>query len=324
MKPQPITAPATLDVRVRPLGENDLPEAKRIFHVAFGTFLGLPNPMEFYPDRDYVRTRYAADPSAALGAEVEGELVGSNFATNWGSVGFFGPLTIRPDYWDRGIAKRLLEPTMEIFEKWGTKHAGLFTFGHSAKHVGLYQKFGFWPRFLTAIMSVKVGRSADVQGWTRYSELSEAGRAECQRAAAELTNAIYDGLDVGSEIRAVAAQELGDTVLLSDRSALAGLALCHCGSDTEAGNDTCYIKFAAVRPGKKAAQMFERLLDACDLFAASRRLKRIEAGVNLARQEAYQQMLAHGFRTAFQGVTMHKPNESGYSRSGVYVVDDWR
>ena len=96
-------------VIVRALGEKDLSEAKRIFHVAFGTFLGLPNPMEFCADRDYVRTRYIADPSAAFGAEVDGKLVGSNFVANWGSVGFFGPLTIRPDYWDRGIAKRLLE-----------------------------------------------------------------------------------------------------------------------------------------------------------------------------------------------------------------------
>src|SRR5213595_3717111 len=160
-------------VIVRPLGEKDLSEAKRIFHVAFGTFLGLADPMEFYADRDYVRTRYVSDPPAALGAEVEGELVGSNFVANWGSVGFFGPLTIRPDYWDRGIAKRLLEPTMEIFEKWGTKHAGLFTFAHSAKHVGLYQKFGFWPRFLTAVMSIRVRQIEPRAEPSIYSELPE-------------------------------------------------------------------------------------------------------------------------------------------------------
>jgi GNAT superfamily N-acetyltransferase len=324
MKNQPVTAPTTLNVRVRPLEERDLPEAKRIFHLAFGTFLGLPNPMEFYADRDFVRTRYLADPSAAVGAEVDGELVGSNFAANWGSIGFFGPLTVRPDYWDRGIAKRLLEPTMEIFQKWGTKHAGLFTFAHSAKHVGLYHKFGFWPRFLTAIMSVEVRPTAENVRWTRYSDLSDAGRTESLRAAAELTNTIYDGLELALEIRAIAVQGLGDTVLLSDNSALAGFALCHCGANSEAGNDTCYIKFAAVRCGPKAAQSFDRLLDACESFAASRRLRRMEAGVNLARQEAYHRMLARGFRTVIQGVAMHRPNEPGYSRDGVYVIDDWR
>ncbi len=76
-------------VIVRPLGEKDLSEAKRIFHVAFGTFLGLADPMEFYADRDYVRTRYVSDPPAALGAEVEGELVGSNFVAQLGQRRLF-------------------------------------------------------------------------------------------------------------------------------------------------------------------------------------------------------------------------------------------
>ena len=26
----------------------------------------------------------------------------------------------------------------------------------------------------------------------------------------------------------------------------------------------------------------------------------------------------------FQGVTMHRPNEAGYSTSDSYVIDDWR
>lgn len=48
------------------------------------------------------------------------------------------------------------------------------------------------------------------------------------------------------------------------------------------------------------------------------------AGVNLAREEAYRHMVARGFRTAIQGVTMHRPNDWGYSRPGVHVLDDWR
>ncbi len=77
-------------------------------------------------------------------------LIGSNVATRWGSFGFFGSLTVLPEYWDRGVAQRLLETTMTIFERWGLRHTGLFTFPQSAKHVGLYQKFGYWPRYLTA------------------------------------------------------------------------------------------------------------------------------------------------------------------------------
>jgi len=56
--------------------------------------------MTFGGDADYVRARWLVDPTAALGAESAGELIGSNFLTNW-----------------------------------------------------LYQKFGFWPQFLTAIIA---------------------------------------------------------------------------------------------------------------------------------------------------------------------------
>src|ERR1700693_2913909 len=114
------------EVNIRSLREKDLPAADRIMRLAFGTFLGMPDPLKFMGDADYARTRWLADPSAAFAAELAGELVGTNFATRWGSVGFFGPLTIRPDLWDRGIAQLLLTPTMDLFEKWKIRHTGLF------------------------------------------------------------------------------------------------------------------------------------------------------------------------------------------------------
>src|SRR5688572_3110270 len=141
--------PATeaLDVSIERLREEDLPEADRIFRLAFGTFMGLPDPAQFHAGGDYIRTRWITDSGAAFAARTQGRLVGTNFGTNWGSVGFFGPLTIHPDYWDRGIGKLLMEPIMALFSQWRTTHAGLFTFAQSQKHVGLYQRFGFWPRF---------------------------------------------------------------------------------------------------------------------------------------------------------------------------------
>src|SRR5437764_2030918 len=124
MRPQSRSEERTnLDITVRPLEERDLSAADHIMRLAFGTFIGLPEPAAFMGDASYVRTRWTADPNAAFAAEVSGELVGSNFATNWGSVGFFGPLTIRPDFWDRGGRKRLMEPLLELFNKWGRKHA---------------------------------------------------------------------------------------------------------------------------------------------------------------------------------------------------------
>lgn len=44
----------------------------------------------------------------------------------------------------------------------------------------------------------------------------------------------------------------------------------------------------------------------------------------MARHEAYRHLVGSGFRTEIQGVTMHRPNEPGYSRADAFVLDDWR
>jgi GNAT superfamily N-acetyltransferase len=296
------------------MSEGDLATADRIVRLAFGTFIGLSEPEKFMGDGEYVRTRWRANPSGAFVAEFEGEVVGSNFASNWGSFGFFGPLTIRPDLWDRGIGQKLVEPVIDCFDRWNMAYTGLYTFAHSPKHISLYQRFGFWPRFLTSIMSKPVEPNSRETGWKTLSEISHLGDFRV------LTDSIYSGLDVTNEIRSVADQKLGDTVVLEDNSRLAGFSVCHSGPGSEAGSGNCYIKFAAAADSRS----FQRLLAACEHMAAEKKLQRITAGVNTSRIEAYRLMLEHGYRTDTQGVAMHRPNESGFSRSGVYIIDDWR
>ena len=318
----PVQRKEAINVSVRAMHEADLVEVRRIFRVAFGTFIGVPDPESFWPDREYIFTRWHSNPAAALLVEVDGRVAGSNFVANWGSFGFFGPLTVHPDLWNQHIAQQLLGPTMDLLAKRGVREAGLFTFAHSPKHIGLYQKFGFWPRFLTAIMSkgVKEGRVS----LGKYSALRGADQDQALSACRNLTDSIYEGLDVTSEIQAVRDQNLGETLLLWGGDRLDAFAVCHCGEGTEAGRDACYIKFAAVRPGPRAENAFERLMEGCEAHAAERGLQRMEAGMNLSRTQAYRQMLQRGFRTDIQGVAMHRPDAPAYNRADVFVVDDWR
>ena len=310
---------------IRPLTEGDLATARRICSTAFGTFLGAPEPESFWGDRDYVYGRFVSEHVASFAAELDGELVGSNFATRWGSVGFFGPITVRPDRQGQGIAKQLLEAVNTQLNEWSVRHAGLFTFPHSALHLGLYQKFGFHARFLTAIMAAPARRGGAAGSWARYSELAEADRRAAEAACREVTEAFHEGLDLGAEIRTVAARSLGDTLLLwADTSRLVGFAVCHWGPASEAGAGCCFVKFGAVRPGPTAEDDFARLLDSCGALAIAIGMPILSAGVNLAREEAYRHMVACGFRTEISGVTMHRPNDWGYSRPGLYVLDDWR
>jgi hypothetical protein len=229
-------------------------------------------------------------------------------------------LTVRPDYWNQGIAKQLLGPTLDLIKNWAVRHEGLFTFAHSPKHIALYQHFGFWPRFLTAIMSKPVNDAGRATEFSRYSQLAEGRHDECLRACRDMTDAVYEGLDVEREIRAVEAQRLGDTVLVWDAAQLVALGVCHCGGGSEAGGDACYIKFGAARSGLS----FEALLDACETFAASKNLKRLIAGANAGREKAWKRLIARGFRSDFQGVAMQRHNDPGYNRSETYIIDDWR
>jgi hypothetical protein len=58
-----------MKIRTRPLDARDLAETERIMRMAFGTFLGLSDPMAAFGDRDLAHTRFWAAPDSALAAE---------------------------------------------------------------------------------------------------------------------------------------------------------------------------------------------------------------------------------------------------------------
>jgi GNAT superfamily N-acetyltransferase len=309
------------DVIVRDLRESDLTLADAILRSAFDTFTGVTS---LFGDKDYVHTRWLADPGAAFAAEQDGQLAGTNVVTRWGTVGVFGPLSVRPELWDQGVASRLMQATVALFDRWGTAHAGLFTFAHSPKHHGLYQKFGFWPRFLTPVMTKAPIAPRRSPQPIRYTALPPAERARALDACRELTATAYEGLDLEREIRAVESQGLGEVLLLDDSSGLAGMAVCHLGAGTEAGGQGCYVKFGLARPGPGAEVRFGTLLAACESLAVDNGADHIELGVNAARHEAYAAVMARGYRAGLVGVSMHRANDEGYSRPGTWLVDDWR
>jgi predicted N-acetyltransferase YhbS len=312
-------------LRIRPLEQRDLDEADRVMRVAFGTYLQTPRPEQAFGDADLVRTRYRADPAAAFCAELDGRVVGSNFAARWGSFGFFGPLSVSVELWDRGVATRLMEPVIELFDRWDVRHAGLFTFPQSPKHVGLYEKFGFWPRQLTPVLGIAIPAAAQRVTYERLSAGLRAGAgAETLEQCREVTGSIYEGLDLEREILAVEDQGLGETVLLRDQGRVLGFAVCHVGAGSEAGSGACHVKFGAVASGAGAPERFERLVAACESLAAERGAARLTAGVNAARRGAYRALLGRGYRAMFHGIAMLRPDDPAYNRPDAYVIDDLR
>ena len=324
MPPEAETDRLESTAHVRPMRADDLEAADRVLRIAFGTIRGLPDPSAAFGDADYVHTGFGAAPEWAWGAVVDRAAVGSVFAARWGSFGFFGPLSVDPGLWDRGVGSRLLQPVLEAFASWDVRQAGLFTFADSAKHLGLYQKHGFWPGPLTAVTAKAVGPTAPAPYALVANEL-ENRQGVVLDEIRTLADQVFAGLDLGREIVAVDEQGIGDTVLVRRDATLEAMAVCHCGEGSEAGSDTCYVKFAAVRPGADAPERFERLLDACEAYAAESGLSRLVAGVNTGRLDAYRRLLARGYRTLTIGVSMGlHPERPHFDTPAHYVIDDLR
>jgi GNAT superfamily N-acetyltransferase len=310
-------------ISIRHLSEGDLPEAGAILRRAFATHFGMP-PDTFWTDRDFVSGRWMADPSLAFGAWIEDRLVGSSLCANWGSLGVFGPISTHPDTWNRGTARLLIPPVLERLNALGARHLAFFTFAESTKHIALYQRFGFWPRFLTAIMTRAVDAHETVPESTRYSAIAGADQANWLDACRALTTDVREGLDLTAEIRTAHAHGHGDSVFLTDGSRVEAVALCEYGLKSPAGAGSCLIRFAAVRPGSDTEMRFGRLLTTCARLAADEGLKHIVACVNASRPKAYRHLLSMGFRAQRNGVTMHRPNEDGYNPTASYILDDLR
>lgn len=234
-------------VSVRRLAEPDVEAADRVMRTAFGTYLGFTPPDSFGGDGEFVRTRARARHTAGFVAEDDGVVVGSCLVSRWGSFAVLGPLTVDPAHWDAGIGRRLMEPAVDQLDAWSVRLAGLFTFPNSPKHIGLYHRYGFYPRTLTALMQHRVTRAEPARAIVRLSTTSPNDRGELLRQLAAVSDAVYAGLDLTAEIEELAGQRLGDVVVVEDGGDPAGFALCHLGAGSEAGSNTCYVKFAVVR-----------------------------------------------------------------------------
>jgi GNAT superfamily N-acetyltransferase len=310
-------------IAIRPLGADEVEAAERLRRLAFGTLFGLPDPLSFRGDAGLLPARRQAFPDGVLAAVEDGALLGVATANHWGSLGVFGPIVVHPDQWRRGIARLLLEATMPVFERWGSRVVGLFTFPERVTHIRLYQSAGFWPRHLIAILARPATAPSPVpEALSFLGNPSE--RREFLRQCAELTGSIFEGLDLAREIELVCEQNRGDAILLAEGSRISGLAICHQGAGSEAGSGSAYVKFAAVRSGPEAPRRLERLLAACTDFAHRRGAKELSAGVSLGRMEAYRLLLELGFRAMLQGVAMHRPWVEAYDRPDIFALDDWR
>lgn len=305
---------------VRPASASDLPAADTVLRAAFDAFTGVDGLLG---DTDYLRSRWRAHPQRVLVSELDGEVVGSNAATVWGKVGWFGPLSVAPRLWDQGLAHRLIGAANDLLVECGATEQGLFTFAHSPKHTSLYARHGYWPGALVLVTARPVPEALPDVPLATYGGRAVTDDDVLLADVTALSSAVHPGLDLADEVAVTSRLGLGDTVLLPDESGLGAAAVCHVGRGTEAGTDTCHIKAALVRPGPGAHRRLTALLDAVDAFASREGARAVTAGVSTARDDCARTLLNRGHRTVIQGVAMHRGGVA-HHRAGVWALDDWR
>jgi len=316
-----------MDAILGPLTVGELDQGDEIFRSAFSTYLGVDKETA-WGDSDLFRTRWRARNTQVIAARMDGKLVGSNVLTLWGSLGWCGPLTVGPERWGQGIAKTLMVETERVFEDWKVVHRALFTFPNSAKHIGLYQRFGYWPQRLTPILERRVDSTSlpsRLDGSARlFSETLPQERAEFLREIREIGDALYPGLDLSGEVESVYHQHIGETILLFDDSRLIGFAVCHIGGRSETKSGRTYVKFAAISPGTARDRRRTALLKSVETLAAHRGAPEVEFGCNTAHRDTYRSLVALGYRSEFIGVLMSSPDEPTYQRPELDVLNDLR
>jgi predicted N-acetyltransferase YhbS len=139
-----------MNITVRQAEAGDAPECGRICYQAFAAIAKAHN---FPPD--FPNAEVAAGLTAmllankgvtALVAELDGQVVGSNFVDERGIVWGLGPITVDPAVQNQGIGERLMRAALARAEEKGPAGVRLVQAGYHCRSLALYSKLGFEVR----------------------------------------------------------------------------------------------------------------------------------------------------------------------------------
>jgi GNAT superfamily N-acetyltransferase len=308
----------TKSFEVRALALIEAGEADALFRLAFGTFLGLSDPMTFRPGASIFAHRLAMYPDGVFAIEQAGQLIGAAIANRWGKVGVVGPVVVTPHQWQHGVGRALVDRTVARLEEWGCDALRLVTFPHSPRHLRFYQRYDFWPASLSASMALSVSTDGKI-GTSRsrvelLSYLSESEAAARLKSCADLAACAEPGLDLTSECRLMRNGDSGDVVLVMTGDDVDGFAVCAAGKGSEAGEGNCIIKAAIVgRSDESSDRTLSDLIHAASGYAFDRGLVTLFATVSTGNLDTYKAMLDLGFVVCTNQIIMNHPPLVGRS-----------
>ena len=305
-----------------------------MINVAFGKFLkgfGIPvDENEPWPGVTYIE-KSSIDQSMTLGVKDDsGEIIGVALASVWGDIAVFGPMAVHPDHQRKGIARQLMDSTLKDLKAEGIKKVGLFTFPGSEAHEDLYIKtFGFEKKNLNPIR----GKTAEKKelpsenSVVLYSQLGTEERDEILQKAKTLTAKLDSNLSLSNEIKSTTGKWSETLFVLNEEKSICGLAICHYGEGSEAGDKTLLIKFGMGDPDMPGTDNL--LLTACENLTVEKGMTTINAGIDASIEDERKILEENGFDIeCLAGVMMIKDltgnGDTSFNSDRHPAFYDWR
>ena len=331
-------------IQVRRIKKTDLGKSREVIELAFSDWFERQigtRPRQVFGGAQYVHHRWLMEPWGCFVAEEDGtKIVGVALAACWGVVGVVGPLAVLTNYQNQGIAQQLLAAVDEFFDENKTAVQGAVTYPTSPKHLRLYHGFGYHPKGLALVMSRPLDRRNGVGPppaavskapkqvaaltMRRYSTLEEARKKATLARIHRITNAICRGLDLAKEIEIVDGLALGDTLLLERGRDLVGFAIAHVPGVSEAPAGALYVKFLAMDPAQKRADLLEQFVAAVEEYAADAGQTRVILPVYVRYHAAYSTLVRCGYQIDTTMVRLQRGKQEDYEDPTHLVLDDWR
>lgn len=284
---------------VRPMAHADLKEAAEVTNAAFAALKGRSVLEPLFP-LGFFELRFAADPRGCLVAVDEsGSVLGTLFSVARGSLGWFGPLSVRPAFQQGGIGEALAAACLTAWSERDIRLTGLETFADSQFHMQFYGRLGFRP------------------GWTGLAFRGPAWERSMP-AGVEVGGLMPDldfllpGLDVYAEAVATTTHGAGQVLTTDD-----GVAIVQWQSLFNA--DAGFVPFLAAR----TRSCFDRLLAAAEHLVRERGRSFLVARTSGSAWASLDALSARGYRTLGAMIRMKAGEELDYDRGEKFYLDSW-
>lgn len=287
---------------IRSMGVDDLPAVAAVTNAAFGALHGAATGAELFAPLLF-SSRLAADPPGCLVAvpdEDPGHLVGVLFSVARGSLGWFGPLAVRPGDQRSGAGEGLVRACLESWARRGVGLRGLETLAASAFHVRFYSRLGFRPSW-TGI---------ELTGATSAGTLPDTVVVDGPLPDLDF---LRPGLDLRGEADATISSGAGHVLCTAE-----GMAIVHL-AQTFQGPATTFVPFLAA-PTRAA---FSDLMTAAEHLGAEQGHTSVVTRVSGSAWNTLDALDERGYQAGPVMVRMKAGTHLDYDAGEAYYLDNW-